>query len=84
VKATKRRVYPNIAVHRLAVDTLPAQRWVECASCIESKRIEHTREAEAWAAGHFRVNPRHDRYRIVRQIGWRFVPSGDAPDRATD
>ncbi|MEU4170450.1 hypothetical protein AB0F46_26685 [Streptomyces sp. NPDC026665] len=73
-------VYPKVQSSRLAVDNLPTQRWVECASCIESKNIEYTTEAEVWAEEHFRVNPRHDRFRIVRQVGWRFVPSADVTD----
>ncbi|MET9126970.1 hypothetical protein [Streptomyces sp. NPDC004528] len=80
-EGTRSYAYP-VVTGRLAVDELPARRWVECASCVESKDFDHTTEAEAWAELHFKEKPAHDRYRIVRQIGWRFVPGAIEPEPA--
>ncbi|MET8960951.1 hypothetical protein ABZX69_15925 [Streptomyces sp. NPDC004074] len=76
---TKTYAYPEVPRTRISVDDLPSRRWVECASCIESQDIEHTSDAEEWVALHLKKNPKHDRYRIVRQTGWRIVdPPADA------
>ncbi|MFJ8146203.1 hypothetical protein ACIQ6R_14150 [Streptomyces sp. NPDC096048] len=69
-------VYPEVR-DRIIVDDLPARRWVECASCIESQDIRESYEAEEWARKHHTDNPRHDRFRVVRQTGWKFVPPAD-------
>ncbi|MEY2241586.1 hypothetical protein AB8A21_01270 [Streptomyces sp. BF23-18] len=73
-KETRSYAYPELTP-RISVDDLPARRWVECASCIEFKDIEHTTEAEVWSVEHLRLNPRHDRFRILRQIGWKLTPT---------
>lgn len=74
--------YPSVEP-RLSVDT-PARRWVECCSCMEHLDIEETKDAEKWSADHFRVNPFHDRYRVVRQIGWKVTPGAVEPEPATE
>lgn len=68
--------YPEVHT-RLELDKLPFRRWVECASCVEFTDIDHTDEAEEWTKNHHRQNPAHDRFRVVRQTGWRIAPSGD-------
>ncbi|WP_432019880.1 hypothetical protein [Streptomyces sp. 1222.5] len=65
-------VLPEVGDERIVVDDLPARRWVECVSCPEGEYIDDTKEAEAWSRAHFAQNPAHDRYRVVRQTGWRF------------
>ncbi|WP_449657547.1 DUF7848 domain-containing protein [Streptomyces gibsoniae] len=71
--------YPEVR-SRLILDELPFRRWVECASCIESQDIERVSEADTWSKDHNRKNPTHDRFRVVRQTGWRLVPKrGDGP-----
>ncbi|MET9409697.1 hypothetical protein ABZX90_28600 [Streptomyces sp. NPDC002935] len=72
-KEARSYAYPALTP-RISVDDLPARRWVECASCIEFQAIEHTTEAEVWAVEHLRHNSHHDRFRIVRQIGWKLTP----------
>jgi hypothetical protein len=79
---TKSYAYPEVSSTRIAADDLPYRRWVECASCIESQDIEHTNEAAEWSKDHLNKNPMHDRFRIVRQTGWRIVPR-KADDSAT-
>ena len=69
--------YPELRT-RLELDKLPFRRWVECASCVEFTDIEHTDEAEEWSKAHARKNPAHNRFRVVRQTGWRIVPPGRA------
>ncbi|MFE2266275.1 DUF7848 domain-containing protein [Streptomyces griseosporeus] len=78
----KSYAYPEIDSIRASVDDLPVRRWVECASCIESQDIESTGDADMWAKAHFRNNPHHDRFRIVRQTGWRMRRrvTGEAPE----
>ncbi|MEU0813077.1 hypothetical protein [Streptomyces mirabilis] len=68
--------YPEVRT-RLELDKLPFRRWVECASCVEFKDIDHTDEAEEWAKDHNRQNRAHDRFRVVRQTGWRIAPGGE-------
>ncbi|MGW2552897.1 DUF7848 domain-containing protein [Streptomyces sp. NPDC001635] len=75
---TNRYAYPEVRTD-LDLDNLPSHRWVECASCVASKGIEHVGEAHAWAKEHHRRNPQHDRFRVVRQKGWRIVPPTDTP-----
>ncbi|MFE9496306.1 hypothetical protein [Streptomyces collinus] len=72
--------YPEVGDERIALDDLPVRRWVECASCIEGQDIDHVSEAEEWSREHHAKNLAHDRYRVVRQTGWRFKPRlPDAP-----
>ncbi|MFF1625629.1 hypothetical protein [Streptomyces sp. NPDC058272] len=68
--------YPEVST-RATIDDLPVRRWVECAGCIEWQDIEHTTEAEVWTEEHLRRNPSHDRFRVVRQTGWRLVPTAE-------
>ncbi len=70
----KSYAYPEVR-ERLALDDLPVRRWVECASCIEAQDIDESHEAEAWARKHYKDNPMHDRFRVVRQTGWKFGKS---------
>ncbi|MFJ9821396.1 hypothetical protein ACIRU3_40330 [Streptomyces sp. NPDC101151] len=72
--SVKSYAYTEVGDERLVVDDLPARRWVECASCVEGLDIEHVSEAEAWARKHHAKNLAHDRFRVVRQTGWRFTP----------
>ncbi|MFF4018062.1 hypothetical protein [Streptomyces sp. NPDC001843] len=76
---------PEVEVgDRLVVDNLPFRRWVECASCIDFVGIDPISEAQTWAREHFKPNPRHDRYRVVRRTGWRFLPQyNDKPEAET-
>ncbi|MFI2431856.1 hypothetical protein [Streptomyces sp. NPDC018693] len=57
------------------LDDLATRRWVECASCPESRDITAVREADKWVTQHFADNPHHDRYRLKSETGWRFVPT---------
>ncbi|OIK00115.1 hypothetical protein [Streptomyces colonosanans] len=72
----KSYAYPE--VHGpLNLSALPARRWVECASCIEMEHVESDEQADKWATEHHRVSPRHDRFRVVVQTGWRIPPADD-------
>lgn len=79
MNAVRCYAYPEVST-RATIDDLPTRRWVECASCIDWQDIEHTSEAEVWTEEHLRRNPSHDRFRILRQTGWRLVPKSDAED----
>ncbi|WP_086768749.1 hypothetical protein [Streptomyces bobili] len=77
-EALKSYAYPGVSARdRLIVDNLPFRRWVECASCIDAKDVGSAQEAEQWAKDHHRTNSAHDRFRVVRQTGWKFVPTSD-------
>ncbi|MEU1200182.1 hypothetical protein ABZ446_28710 [Streptomyces sp. NPDC005813] len=70
-------VYAEVPATRIALDNaeLTPRRWVECASCIEWGIVdEELFEAQQWALEHHGKNPGHDRFRIVRQTGWRLMP----------
>ncbi|GGN94358.1 hypothetical protein GCM10011579_093760 [Streptomyces albiflavescens] len=71
-EALRTFAYPAVST-RATLDDLPVRRWVECASCIEWQDIKDTDGASAWANVHIRRNPTHDRYRLLRQTGWRLV-----------
>ena len=53
---------------------LPAQRWVECTSCMENALSKSDADAEVFAEDHMRSAPHHDRFRVVTQVGFRPRP----------
>ncbi|MFF3140837.1 hypothetical protein ACFVRU_03635 [Streptomyces sp. NPDC057927] len=67
---------PFPEVHaRLEIDSLPSRRWIECVACVEHKALDDGSNGEEFAREHLAERPWHTRYRIVSQVGFRFVPT---------
>jgi hypothetical protein len=66
----------------MEIDSLPARRWLECASCVEGWTLEDGGDAQKLATDHTRERPWHTRFRVVNQVNFRVVPTG-TPEPST-
>lgn len=66
-------VVPHVAPEMMPAQ-LPAQSWIECASCIGNRVLDDSYDPVEWARGHTKSFPTHDRFRILNQSNFRLVP----------